>query len=276
MLYSKNAISKIEKHLNKVSYKYSNMREFNALKNYPQPKEPRHVGLGIRTIKSRIIASYRDKEYYDGDRKNGYGGFKYDGRWKKVVDTLCEEYGLNENSAVLQIGCEKGFLLNDFHEKFPKMKVRGTDISNYAIENAMPSIKQFIRKAPFTDLPFKDKEFDFVIAIGVVYTLSLADAIKCLKEIQRVGKGKSFITLGAYRDAKGERLFRYWTLLGCTILHADEWVEVLKEAWYTGDYFFSTAEYLNLVEKKDAEYVPGEHKIAAKAGEQGLDIISSA
>ena len=226
------------------------MREFNALKDYPQPKE-RYVGPGIRTIKSRTIASYRGKEYYDGDRKNGYGGFKYDGRWKKIVDFMCQEYNLNENSAVLQIGCEKGFLLHDFHEKFPNMKIGGIDISEYAIENSMPSVKKYIQKASFTDLPFKNHEFDFVIAIGVVYTLNLADAIKCIKEIQRVGKGKSFITLGAFKDEQGEKLFRYWTLLGCTILHVNDWVEVLKEAGYTGDYLFSTAEYLNLAEKKD-------------------------
>jgi len=227
------------------------MREFNALRDYPQPKEPRYVGPEIRTIKSRIIASYRDREYYDGDRKNGYGGFKYDGRWRKIADFMSKEYGLNDNSSVLQIGCEKGFLLHDFHEKFPKMKIKGTEISSYALENAMPSVKNFIIKTPFTELPFKDKEFDFVIAIGVVYTLNLPDAIKCLKEIQRVGKGKSFVTLGAFRDEKDERLFRYWTVLGCTILHVDDWIEVLNEAGYTGDYHFNTAEYLNLVEMSD-------------------------
>ena len=146
------------------------MREFNALKDYPQPKEPRIVGPDIRTIKSRIIASYRGKEYYDGDRKNGYGGFHYDGRWKKIVDFMCKEYNLDENSSILQIGCEKGFLLHDFHEKFPRMKIRGTDISDYAIKNSMPSIRTCVQKAPFTELPFKDHEFDFVMAIGVVYT----------------------------------------------------------------------------------------------------------
>ena len=115
----------------------------------------------------------------------------------------------------------------------------------------MPSIKQYITKCPFTKLPFKDNEFDFVIAIGVVYTLNLADAIKCLKEIQRVGKGKSFITLGAYTTPEEERLFKYWTLLGSTILHVDEWCEVLKHVNYTGDYHFTTAKTLNLIEKKD-------------------------
>lgn len=226
------------------------MREFNVLRNYPQPKEPRYVGPNIRTIKSKIIASYRDKGYYDGDRNNGYGGFKYDGRWEKVADMMCEEYGLSEKSALLQVGCEKGFLLHEFHGKFPSMKIRGFEMSEYAIENSMPSIKQYINRGDFYKLPYDDREFDFVIAIGVVYTLTLRDAISCLKEIQRVGKGKSFITLGSYRNEEEFKLFSHWSVLGATILHVDEWVEVLKHAGYTGDYTFYTAETLNLVWKE--------------------------
>lgn len=225
------------------------MRKFNALRDYPQPKEPRYVGPNIRTINNRIVASYRDERYYDGSRNNGYGGFKYDGRWKKIVESMVADYGLSEKSALLQVGCEKGFLLNDFHEYFPTMKIRGAEMSDYAIAHSMPSIRKYIVKTEYGKLPFKDREFDFVIAIGVVYTLTLRDAIFALKEIERVGKGKTFINLGAYRDEQGERLFRSWSLLGCTILHVDEWIEVLKEAGYTGDYYFTTAETLNLMEK---------------------------
>jgi hypothetical protein len=99
-----------------------------------------------------------------------------------------------------------------------------------------------------SELPFADNEFEFIIAIGPVYSLNLPDAIKCLKEIQRVGKGKSFITLGAYETEEDFRLFRYWTLLGSTILSKDDWVEVLNHVGYTGDYKFNTAESLNLIE----------------------------
>ena len=227
------------------------MKEFNALRAYLQPVNPRYVGKNIRTIKNRIIASYRDKGYYDGDRNNGYGGFNYDGRWKKVVDTMCEDYGLNEDSTILQIGCEKGFLLHDFNEIFPRMKVQGYEMSKYAIDTAMPSVKGVIMHGGYDKLPYADNEFDFIIAMGVVYTLTLADALSCLKEIQRVGKGKSFITLGSYRHDEGRNLFNMWTVLGTTVLHVDEWVAVLKEAGYAGDYLFTTSEYLNLVERKD-------------------------
>ncbi len=232
------------------------MREFNALHVYPQPTKPRYVGKHIRTIKNRIIASYRDERYYDGDRNNGYGGFKYDGRWKKVVETMCQDYGINEDTKILFIGPEKGFFMHDFKEKFPKMVMRGYEMSQYAVEHAMPSVRALIDHGEYKKLPYKDHEFDFVIAIGVIYTLTLADSISCLKEIQRVGKGKSFITLGSYRDDKGKNLFEMWTVLGTNIHHVDEWVEVMKHAGYTGDYLFTTSDYLNLVELKEGEILP--------------------
>ena len=89
------------------------MREFNLLEAYPNPSAPRCIGDNIRTIDHRIVASYREKNFFDGDRNFGYGGFKYDGRWKIIAKKICSEYKLNENSKFLQIGCEKGFLLHD-------------------------------------------------------------------------------------------------------------------------------------------------------------------
>ncbi|OGX07449.1 MAG: hypothetical protein A2Z88_04630 [Omnitrophica WOR_2 bacterium GWA2_47_8] len=225
------------------------MREFNALRAYPQPPNPREVGEGIRTIKNKIVASYRDVGYYDGERNNGYGGFKYDGRWKKIAETMCEDYGINEKTALLQIGPEKGFLLHDFREKFPTMKLKGYEMSKYAAETSMPLVKNDITVGRYHTFPYKNQEFDFVIAIGVIYTLTLADAISCLKEIQRVGKGKSFITLGSFFDKESEKLFKSWSVLGSTILHVNDWVEVLKEAGYTGDYTFVNSKTLNLLEK---------------------------
>lgn len=223
------------------------MREFNPLIGYPEPKKPRVVGPDIRTIENRIIASYRGREYYDGDRNNGYGGYKYDGRWLPIARNMCSEYALNEDSAVLQVGCEKGFLLHDFLDLCPEMEIRGTDISEYAIENAMASVKPVIVSAPFTAFPFERDSFDLVVAIGVVYTLNLADAIQCLKEVERVSKGASFVTLAAYRTQEEKKLFEWWTVLGATLLHEEEWITVMENAGYTGDYKFTTSRSLKLV-----------------------------
>ena len=162
------------------------MREFNLLDDYPKLSKPRHVGSGLRTIDHRIIASYREKDFFDGNRNYGYGGFKYDGRWQKIADKICKEYNLNEQSNFLQIGCEKGFLLKDMKTKFPKMNIEGLENSKYAIKNSMKEVKENIKFVNnFINLDYEDNKFDFVLALGVVYTKSISDAIKFLKEIQR-------------------------------------------------------------------------------------------
>ncbi len=222
------------------------MREFDALREYPQPEKPRFVGPNLRTIKQRIVACYRDKDYYDGDRNFGYGGFKYDGRWQKVARSMATDYKLVSGSRVLQVCCEKGFLLHDFRELIPGIRVSGCEISKYAIENSMESVRPFIKQSSFTSLPYENSSFDLAIAIGVIYCLNLTDAITALKEIQRVSNGRSFVTLASYKTPEEYWLFRHWTLLGCTILQPDEWREVMSHAGYTGDYKFMNAQTLNL------------------------------
>jgi ubiquinone/menaquinone biosynthesis C-methylase UbiE len=101
--------------------------------------------------------------------------------------------------------------------------------------------------APYEELPFDDGEFDFVMAYAAIYMLNLSGVMRALREIQRVGKGQSFVTLGAYRTAEERELLEEWTLLGTTILHVGEWMEVFRETGYTGDFAFTTASSLNLV-----------------------------
>ena len=114
------------------------MREFDPISElYPRPQTPRLVKRGMRTIKNRLIASKRDRELYDGDRNNGYGGFTYDGRWRPIAKKLYESYGLSHHSKVLQLQSEKGFLLHDFKEAYPELEVVGLEISDYARENTI-------------------------------------------------------------------------------------------------------------------------------------------
>jgi len=221
------------------------MTESDWFAGYPEPKEPRIVGPQVRTIHNRIAASYRDREFYDGDRANGYGGMLNDGRWEPIARTIVDQFGGYRR--VLQVGAHKGFLLYELFKL--GMRVWGTEISRYAGDNALVTLDH----APFTALPYEDGQFDLVIAASAVYTLNLPDAIKCLREIERVKHplGHSWVTLAAYEDENdfdGLRLLRYWFLLGTTILTKADWIEVMKHAGYTGDYRFDTAKTLNLVE----------------------------
>lgn len=218
-------------------------REFDAFAGYPEPPNPRLVGPNLRTIHNRIAASYREYEFYDGDRANGYGGFYNDGRWGPIAKQIMEHYGLHEGARILQVGAHKGYLLYELFKL--GARVWGTEISHYASETSYMKLDL----APWTALPYEDGMFDFVIATSVVYNLNLRDAITCLKEIQRVGKGKAWITLAAYEDEgdiEGLMLLRYWFLLGTTILTKADWKVVMDHAGYTGDYRFDTAKYLNL------------------------------
>jgi len=225
------------------------MKKFNLLKDYPKTKVKRIANSKTRTIKERIVSSYRDINLYDGSRKYGYGGFVYDGRWKIIAKKICKRYKLNNNSKILQLGCEKGFLLNDIQEIYPKISIVGVDMSKYAIQNSLKSVRNYLRYGSYTKLSFKKNEFDFVIALGVVYALNLSDAISCLKEIIRVSKNKSFINLSSYKTKRDYWLFKNWTLLGTTLLKENEWRTVLKHVNYKGDYYFTNSGTLQLKER---------------------------
>lgn len=218
------------------------MREFDAFHGYPEPKE-RKVGPGIRTIHNRLIAAERGREFYDGDRANGYGGMVDDGRWGPIASDLINDYNLGPGCRVLQVNAHKGFLLNELYKR--GMRVWGTEVSEYAASLSLIPIEL----APFTALPYEGGFFDLVIAASPVYTLILSDAVTCLKEIQRVGKGKSFVTLAAIEneeDVQSLQMLRWWFVFTDTILTKSDWIEVMKYAGYTGDYRFETAQSLRL------------------------------
>ena len=221
------------------------MKHFDI--GYPHSKSPRILSENSRTIKDKIVAWGLNREYYDGAREHGYGGFRYDGRWAQIIPNIVREYKIDDKSAVLDIGCKKGFFLNDLKEAFPGVEIKGVENHPYPIENAMESVKKDIVLAPYEKLPFKDNEFDFILAFASIYMLNFGGVLDALREIQRVGKGKSYVTLGAYNTFEEKELFQEWTLLGTTVLHVDEWLEVFKEIGYTGDYFFTTAQSLNLI-----------------------------
>ena len=221
------------------------MYKYNLFKDYSNKKTTRKT-KNFRTIENKIISTYRDKEFFDGDRINGYGGYIYDGRWKKYAKKIIDKYHLNNNSKILQINCEKGFILNDILEINPKINVYGTENSHYAIDNSLKKIKKNIQFCDPFNLPYRKNYFDFVLAVGVVYTLNLTDIIKCLNEIQRVSKDSSFINLASYDNEKDYKLFKDWSLLGATYLKESEWLKVLKHVNYKGHYYFTNAGSLGL------------------------------
>ena len=202
----------------------------NILKNYPQPEGYRKLKKNFRNFKDRIISSYRDKEFYNGSKNTGYGGYKYDGRWRLVAKNCIDLYGLKNSSSVLQINCDFGFLLHDIYQQNHSINVIGTETSDYAIENSLKTIKNKIKKKDPVSLNFQENSFDLVVALGVVYTLNLSDAIKLLKKITLISKNNnSFITLATYNTEEEKELFEMWTLGGNLCLKKEEWHMLFDE-----------------------------------------------
>ncbi len=214
-------------------------QEIDLLVNYPRTKRDVKQRGAEKTEEDRALAKQFEKDFFDGDRKNGYGGFYYNPRyWQPVIPTLQAHFGLSEDSSVLDVGCAKGFMLNDIVEHIPGIAVTGIDISNYAIANAIESMKLNLQVADARELPFENNSFDVVISITTVHNFERAECIKALQEIERVSRGKSFITVDAYRNDEEKEAMNAWNLTALTILHVDEWKDLFKEAGYTGDYYW--------------------------------------
>ena len=214
-------------------------QEIDLLVNYPKAKRNVEARGQEKTDKDRAIARKFGKEFFDGDRSHGYGGFSYNPRfWSPVIPTLKEYFSLSSESSLLDVGCAKGFMLHDIVEGIPKITVKGIDVSEYAITNSMEDIKPHIQVADARELPFEDNSFDVVISINTIHNLEKNELAKALQEIERVSRGKSFITVDAYNsDEEKERMYA-WNLTAKTIMSVDEWVAFFNDVGYTGDYFW--------------------------------------
>ena len=214
-------------------------KEIDLLKNYPKAKRDLSARLEQKTENDREIARKFGKDFFDGDRKHGYGGFQYNPRfWQPVMPTFIEYWSLNSQSKVLDVGCGKGFMMHDLKESVPGIEVRGIDISDYAISNCIETVKDQVMVANAQELPFEDNSFDVVISINSVHNLIQDDCAKALKEIERVSRRFSFITVDAYRnEVEKERMYA-WNLTAKTIMSVEEWIKFFDENSYSGDYFW--------------------------------------
>lgn len=185
------------------------------------------------------VAKKYEKDYWDGDRRFGYGGYKYiENYWKKTAINIIKTYKLNQNSKVLDIGCGKGYLLYELKKIIPSIKIKGLDISNYAIQNSKPEIKKFTKKLDATKkLPFKKNYFDLVISLGTLHNFSLEELSKCIKEINRICK-KSYIMVESFRNNKELFNLQCWALTCKTFLGVSDWIWFLKKNNFKGDLEF--------------------------------------
>jgi protein-L-isoaspartate(D-aspartate) O-methyltransferase len=185
------------------------------------------------------LAKQWGHDYWDGDRKTGYGGMRYDGRWRMVADAMVAHYRrLQPGDRILDVGCGKGFLLYDLTQALPGVEVTGLDISRYAIDNAKEEIRDRLVEGTAARLPFADASFDLVISITTLHNLHCYDLDSALREIERVGRRDRYICVESYRTEEEKANLLYWQLTCESFYTPKEWAWWFDRTGYSGDHSF--------------------------------------
>ena len=185
-----------------------------------------------------VVAKQYWYDYWDGDRKYGYGGYHYDGRWRSVAQNMAEYYHLKSGQKVLDVGCGMAHLLYELTQVVPGIIVNGIDISEYALDHAKEEIRDRLQHGQAQDIPFPDHEFDLVISLTTLHNLKVYDLKKAVQEIERVSKGNSYIMVESFRNDKEEVNMLYWQLTCASYYSVEEWEWLYQEWGYVGDYSF--------------------------------------
>jgi protein-L-isoaspartate(D-aspartate) O-methyltransferase len=207
----------------------STQRDYLARVNDPEYPKAR----------AATLAKQWGYDYWDGDRRICYGGYRYlEGRWEKVARAMVEHYGIKPGDRILDVGCGKGFLLHDFTKVVPDLDLHGLDISGYAIQNSKEEIRDRLQVGDAAHLPFPDGYFDFVYSITTLHNLHCYDLDKALREIERVGKKDKYICVESYRNEQEKANLLYWQVTCEAFNTPEEWEWWFKQTGYTGDHSF--------------------------------------
>jgi len=182
------------------------------------------------------VAKQYGQDYWDGDRKYGYGGYRYDGRWRQVAQDMADHYGLKPGSKVLDVGCGKGYLLYEFTQVVPDLEVSGIDISEYALENSKEEVKPFLKLGNANSLPYEDNYFDLVYSLTTLHNLYVYELRQAFQEIERVGKGDKHVMIESYRNESEMVNMLNWQLTCRSFYSPEEWQWFMTDSGYTGDY----------------------------------------
>jgi len=215
-------------------------RELNLVTSLHMATKRDYLGrMNDSKVEAMMIAKQYGADYWDGDRKHGYGGYKYmPGRWASVAQKLIDLYGLKAGSKVLDVGCGKGFLLYEMQLLEPGLEIHGFDISQYGLEHAHPELKAnlFIHRAQ-EKYPYEDNFFDLVISLGTLHNLHIFELEVAVAEIERVGK-QGYIMLESFRNELEMFNLECWALTAESLMDVDEWKWLYNHFGFKGDFEF--------------------------------------
>jgi SAM-dependent methyltransferase len=186
-----------------------------------------------------LKAKEYETDYWDGDRRYGYGGYSYiPGRWRPVAEALIERFSLTESSSVLDVGCGKGFLLYEMKLLLPNLKIAGFDISKHGLSQSREEIRDKLFHHKAQDLyPYNEGAFDLVISLGCLHNLRVFELETALKEIERVGQ-QGYVMVESYRSEQEQFNLQCWALTCESFFDVEEWIWLYDRFGYTGDYEF--------------------------------------
>jgi SAM-dependent methyltransferase len=219
------------------------VREINLLDLYPRAR--RNIDERAAAVPfQREIARQFGREYFDGDRTQGYGGYRYDGRWVQIAERFRDAYGIRAGSTVLEVGSGKGFLLHDLRQVVAGVEVFGLDISEYGIAHSMDDVRPRIVRGTAASLPFRTAAFDVVLCINTIHNLPLDLCKQAVREIERVKRpgGHSYLQVDSWLTEAQRLDFERWQLTALTYFDPDGWKRLLAEAGYRGDYYWTLTE----------------------------------
>ncbi len=218
------------------------MAEVNLLARLPKSKrnlEQRHKGQSPENI---AISKKFGREYFDGPREQGYGGYYYDGRWVPIAEDIVNHFRLKPGDRILDIGCAKGFLVKDLMIVCPSLEVFGLDISEYALMNCEPEVVGRLHLGSCGKLHFPDNSFTAAVSINTIHNLDRDGVIRSLKEMRRVAGDRCFVQVDSYRTEKEKEMFLNWVLTAKFHDWPEGWIKLFEEAGYTGDYYWTITE----------------------------------
>jgi ubiquinone/menaquinone biosynthesis C-methylase UbiE len=218
------------------------MQRADLLRALPKPKRNIEKRAEAKDPGVIAVAKQYGEMYWDGPREYGYGGYRYDGRWRPVARDVIAHFALRPGMRVLDVGCGKGFLVKDLMLELPGLEVFGIDISLYALLRGPMEVSGRLLFGSADRLPFPDRSFDCVLSLNTIHNLARPRAVLAMAEIQRLSGGHAFVQVDSYMTPAQREIFESWVLTAEFHDYPEGWLKVFAEAGYGGDYDWTIIE----------------------------------
>ena len=217
------------------------MAEINLLDRYP--RTCRDIASRAAAVPAqREVARRFGREYFDGDRGQGYGGYRYDGRWVPIAERLRDHYGLAAATACSTWAAPRAFSST--------ISVTWSRASGWrgSTSPPMPSSTPWRTSgasscaAPPSGCRFAAAPSTWSSRSTRSTTSGARRASRPSGEIERVGRRHRYVQVDSWLTEEQREKFERWQLTAATYSDPEGWRRLFQEAGYTGDYYWTVTE----------------------------------